>query len=76
MFSTNKIALYRNPVLDFCCIFQYGSKWKYESMPEIWEAMLRLKRDCVRDGDSRSSMSVVITLDQTIEEGINAPFYG
>ena len=24
MFSNDKIPLYRNPVLDFCCILQYG----------------------------------------------------
>ena len=35
-FSLDKILLYRNPVLDFCCVLQYGSQWKYESMPEIW----------------------------------------
>ena len=35
-FSLDKIPLYRNPVLDFCCVLQYGSQWKYESMPEIW----------------------------------------
>ena len=39
-FSLDKIPLYRNPVLDFCCVLQYGSQWKYEPMPEIWRAML------------------------------------
>ena len=32
MFSNDKIPLYRNPVLDFCCVLQYGSKMKYTSM--------------------------------------------
>ena len=32
MFSNDKIPLYRNPVLDFCCVLQYGSELKYNSM--------------------------------------------
>ena len=69
-FSLDKIPLYRNPVLDFCCVLQYGSQWKYESIPEIWQAMLQLKCNCVHNCDDDdahcSSLSVVITLDQTI----------
>ena len=68
-FSLDKIPLYRNPVLDFCCVLQYGSQWKYESMPEIWQAMSRLKHNRMHNCDDdapHSSLSVVITLDQTI----------
>ena len=66
-FSLDKTPLYRNPVLDFCCVLQYGSQWKYKSMPEIWQAMLRLKCNCMHNCDDvRSLLSVVITLDQTI----------
>ena len=31
MFSNGKITLYRNLVLDFCCVLQYGSELKYNS---------------------------------------------
>ena len=43
MFSIDKISLYRTPVIDFCCIFQYGSSWHYETMVKIWNMMLKLK---------------------------------
>ena len=67
MFLTDKIPLYRNPVLDFCCILQYGSDRKYGSMAEIWEAMLRLKcAQCAQESDLQSPMSVAIMFDQTI----------
>ena len=32
MFPNDKIPLYRNPVLDFCCVLLYGSELKYNSM--------------------------------------------
>ena len=44
MFSNDKIPLYRKPVLDFCCVLQYGSKMKYTSMREIWDTMQSLKK--------------------------------
>ena len=43
MFSNDKIPLYRNPVLDFCCVLQYGLSSKYSTMQEVWEAMQSLK---------------------------------
>ena len=43
MFSIDKISLYRNLVIDFCCILQYGSSWCYETMVEIWNMMLKFK---------------------------------
>ena len=46
MFSIDKISLYRNPITDFCCILQYGSSWRYETMVEIWNMKLKLK--CAR----------------------------
>ena len=65
MFSNDKIPLYRNPVLDFCCILQYGLSSKYSTMQEVWEAMqpLKLKRSGSR---ASSTISVVLTLDQTV----------
>ena len=65
MFTNDKIPLYRNPVLDFCCVLQYGSKFHYTSMQEIWRAMQRLKNNRKRD-NSLSSLSYVITLDQIV----------
>ena len=26
-FSSDKLHLYRNPVIDFCCVLQYGNKF-------------------------------------------------
>ena len=52
MFTNDKILLYRNPVLDFCCILQYGSKFRYTSMQEIWRAMWHLKNNHERDNSS------------------------
>ena len=65
MFSNDKIPLYRNPVLDFCCVLQYGLSSKYSTMQEVWEAMQSLKLK--RSGSRASSLiSVVLTLDQTV----------
>ena len=65
MFSNDKIPLYRSPVLDFCCVLQYGLSSKYSTMQEVWEAMQSLKLK--RSGSRASSMiSVVLTLDQTV----------
>ena len=66
MFSNDKIPSYRNPVLDFCCVLQYGSKTKYTSMPEIWDAMQLLKKKRTGNSATLSTISVVITLEQTI----------
>ena len=65
MFSNDKTPLYRNPVLDFCCVLQYGLSSKYSTMQEVWEAMQSLKLK--RSGSCALSMiSVVLTLDQTV----------
>ena len=47
-FLTNKLPLYRNPVLDFCCVLQYGSSVRFSNMKEVWDAMHVLK--CKRMG--------------------------
>ena len=65
MFSNDKIPLYRNPVLDFCCILQYGLDLKYTSMREIWDAMQLLRMKLTGSANS-SSISMAIILDQTI----------
>ena len=43
MFSNDKVPLYRNPMLDFCCILQYSLDLKYATMHEIWDAMQLLR---------------------------------
>ena len=66
-FSTDKLPLYRNPVLEFCCVLQDGSSVRFSNMKEVWDAMHVLK--CKRMGvDCRSSstISVPITLSQSI----------
>ena len=34
-FSSNKLHLYRKPVIDFCCVLQYGNKFKFQTMDEV-----------------------------------------
>ena len=65
MFSNDKIPLYRNPVLDFCWVLQYGLSSKCSTMQEVWEAMqsLRLRRS---GSHALSTISVVLTSDQTV----------
>ena len=66
-FSSNKLHLYRNPVIDFCCVLKYGNKLKFQTMDEVWCAMYDLKCKQSKDmnGNQPSSMiSIVITLDQ------------
>ena len=31
-FSNDRLQLYRNPVLDFCCVLQYGSPDRFHNM--------------------------------------------
>ena len=42
-FSSNKLHLYRNPVIDFCCVLQHGNKFKFQTMDQVWRAMYDLK---------------------------------
>ena len=69
-FSSDKLHLYRNPVIDFCCVLQYGNKFKFQTMDQVWHAMYDLKRKRSKDmnGNQQPSttISVVITLDQHV----------
>ena len=71
-FSSDKLHLYRNPVIDFCCVLQYGNKFKFQTMDKVWHAMydLKLKRSnkVTTNGTEQPStmISVVITLDQQV----------
>ena len=68
-FSNDKLHLYRNPVLDFCCVLQYGSPNHFHNMKDVWNAMqvLKCKRFGLNDFCSSSMMiNVAITLDQSI----------
>ena len=69
-FSSDKLHLYRNPVIDFCCILQYGNKFKSQTMDEVWHAMYDLKHKqskVTTNGNQLSTtISVVITLDQHV----------
>ena len=69
-FSSDKLHLYRNPVIHFCCVLQYGNKCKFQTMDKVWCAMYDLKRKWSKDmnGDQQPSttISIVITLDQHV----------
>ena len=66
-FSSDKLHLYRIPVIDFCCVLQYGNKFKFQTMDQVWHAMYELKRKqskTTMNGDPSTMISAVITLDQ------------
>ena len=70
-FSDNKLHLYRNPVIDFCCVLQYGNKFKFQTMDQVWCAMYNLKHKwskATMNGNQQPStmVSIVITLDQHV----------
>ena len=68
-FSSNKLHLYRNPVIDFCCVLQYGNKFKFQTMDQVWHAMYELKRKrskTTMNGNPSTTINVVITLDQQV----------
>ena len=68
-FSSDKLHLYRNPVIDFCCVLQYGNKFKFQTMDQVWRAMYDLKRKrskTTTNGDPSTTISVIITLDQQV----------
>ena len=68
-FSSDKLHLYRNPVIDFCCVLQYGNKFKFQTMDQVWGAMYELKRKrskTTTNGNPSTMISVIITLDQQV----------
>ena len=69
-FSTDKLHLYRNPIIDFCCVLQYGNKFKFQTMYEVWRTMYNLKRKQSKDTNGgnqpSTTISIVITLDQHV----------
>ena len=70
-FSSDKLCLYKNPVIDFCCVLQYGNKFKFQTMDEVWHAMydLKCKRSKVTTNGNQqpsTTISVAITLDQHV----------
>ena len=68
-FSSDKLHLYRSPVIDFCCVLQYGNKFKFQTMDQVWHAMYDLKRKrskVTTNGDPSTMISVVITFDQHV----------
>ena len=42
-FSSDKLHLYRNPVIDFCYVLQYGNKFKFQTMDQVWHVMYHLR---------------------------------
>ena len=70
-FSSDKLHLYKNPVIDFCCVLQYGNKFKFQTMDKVWHAMYDLEckwSKVTTNGNQQSptTISVVITLDQHV----------
>ena len=68
-FSSDKLHLHRNPVIDFCCVLQYGNKFKFQTMDQVWHAMYDLKHKrskVTTNGDQSTMISIVITLDQQV----------
>ena len=66
MFSLDKIDLYRNPVLNFCEVLQYGDEKEFTSMAEVRKEMLALDS---RKGGGRvnnENLSVAIVFNQRI----------
>ena len=68
-FSSDKLHLYRNLVIDFCCVLQYGNKFKFQTMDQVWHATHDLKckwSKVTTNGDPSTTISVIITLDQQV----------
>ena len=67
MLSGDKLLMYRNPMIDFCSILQYGSSNEFLNMTDIRAKMLELR--CLRDGCGRHlscGMSVSIMFNQNV----------
>ena len=39
LFTHQSLSKYRNPVIDYCCILQYGSKHRYRNLNEVHSMM-------------------------------------
>ena len=70
-FLSNKLHLYRNLVIDFCYVLQYGNEFKFQPMDQVCHAMYDLKHKqskVTTNGDQQPStmISIIITLDQHV----------
>ena len=67
MLALSKVHLYRNPVLDFCSILQFGNESLYNLIDEVWRKMVSLRNRQHHGEESTGSRDcVVITFNQTI----------
>ena len=60
-FSSDKLHLYKNPVIEFCCVLQYGNKFKLQTMDQVWHAMYDLKHKrskVTTNGDPSTTINV------------------
>ena len=70
MFSSDKLPMYRNPVIDFCSVLQYGSANAFSSIDDIRVKMLDLKKArCQKSKEAvkqSGAMTVSITFSQNV----------
>ena len=70
LFSTKSLPLYRNPILDFCSILQYGSEDLFCTLSDMRSIMIRLANNqkgvVGKRSKSKDHLTICVTFDQSL----------
>ena len=69
LLSIKSLPLYRNPVIDFCCILQYGSNELYRNLNEVHSMMHILAHHRSTDNGrllNKQILNVAISFNQSV----------
>ena len=72
MFSSDKLPMYRNPIIDFCSILQHGSENAFSSINNVRAKILDLKK--VRSKEVITIQSGVMTISITFSKNVFKTF--
>ena len=69
LFTHQSLSKYRNPVINYCCILQYGSKHRYRNLNEVRSIMRILEHRRKNDNNKlpiQQQLSVSIRFNQNV----------
>ena len=69
LFTHQSLSKYRNPVIDYCCILQHGSKHRYRNLNKVHSMMQILEHRRKNDNNKlpiQQQLSVSIRFNQNV----------
>ena len=70
MFSSDKLPMYRNPIIDFCSVLRYGSANAFSSTDDVRVKMLDLKKVRCRKSKEAIKQSGAMTVSITFSQNV------